>query len=141
MLEQGDGGWKVTTPADFTELDPNKAARLVASFAPLPPLPIAAPPPSAAESGFARPTGTITLTRKDGGTVTVTIGGKNEKGDKNYFVKVTGRSEVFSVNEFVVGNLLKSAPDLKKTPGPPPGAGMPPGMGAMPPGHGIPGRR
>jgi hypothetical protein len=119
--------WKGLEPAELAELDSSKAQGLAAGFANLRAVAvIEAPDPK--KTGLAKPTGTITVKTKDGKSVTLTAGAL---ADKNYYVKVSGRDEVFSLGEYVVGRYFKPAAEFKKQPKPPAAAGMPPGHPPM----------
>jgi hypothetical protein len=130
-----DKTWKTLDgPSDLGEIDPLKVTGLVAAFANLHAAAIVdAPDP--AKTGLDKPTAVVTVWKKDGTQVEITLGAEV---DKAYFSKVNGRSEVFQLAEVNAMRILKAPADMKKIalpPGTMPGGdphGMPPGM---PPGH------
>jgi hypothetical protein len=126
VIENPDGsGWKITAPAG-AEFDPTKLTQAVSGFANLRANAVVDGAP--ADAGLDKPSGSVTIHKKDGSSITITVGALK---DKSYFVKVTGRTETFTVAEFMGGRLLRAAADFKKTEKPPGAQGMPgmvPGM-------------
>lgn len=110
----GDTTWKGAT-GSATDLDSTKVQSLAAGLARLTALAVVEHPDPKA-TGFAKPTGQLIVTKKDGTTWTMTVGAEVEK---NYYVKVTGRDEVFTLAEYSVNRFMKTAADLKKTATPP----------------------
>ncbi len=122
--------WKAVTPADL-EIDQARVIGAAGGFQNFKASTIVEAP-VAAETGLAKPTGTVAVTTRDGKTFAVTVGALK---DKAYFLKVSGRPEVFTLTEFGVTRILKAPADFKKPPTPPPGSappGGPPGMQMRP---------
>ncbi|MBI4508713.1 MAG: DUF4340 domain-containing protein [Deltaproteobacteria bacterium] len=107
----GDKAWKVAVPSDLGELDTFKVQSLAASFNHLKAIQIVEGA-DASKTGFKKPTGKITIKKKDGASVTVTVGAI-ENG--NYFITSNTRPEVFTLSEFSVNRFLKASTDLKKS--------------------------
>jgi hypothetical protein len=129
VIENPDGaGWKITSP-DVPDADPTKLQQAAGGFTSLRAANVVdGPPPK--DSGLDKPSGSVTIRKKDGTAVTITIGALK---DKVYYARVTGRSEVFTVQEFMGNRLLRAPGDFKKA-DKPPGAGGAHGMPGMPPG-------
>ena len=113
----GDATWKA---ANVDELDSTKVQSLASAFTTLKALAIVESANPKA-TGLAKPTGTITVSKKDGSSTVLSVGAQDDK--KNYYVRVTGRTEVFTLAEYAVNRFFKSPSEFKKSP-PPPEAGM-----------------
>lgn len=113
VMERPDpnGDWKLTTPADAPDIDVGKLNMLAGAFQSFRAASIH-DGPATPDMGFARPTAVVTVTKKDGTKHVITVGANK---DKSYFVKVSGKDEVFLVGEMVANRIMKTAADLKKT--------------------------
>ncbi len=90
------------------ELDPSKVRPLVSAFEEF-------KGESFAESknnGLTKPTGSVMLKLRDGGTMTLKVGAAK---DSDYFVQKVGSPEVLMVKKFQVDRFLKKFSDLSKT--------------------------
>jgi hypothetical protein len=126
VLTSDGKAWTAVTPAGL-EIDQARVSSAVAGLQNFKAASIVEKP-AEPEIGLAKPAGTVTVTTKDGKVVTVTIGALK---DKAYYLKVNGRSEVFTMGDFGVNRIFKAPTDFKKPanqPTPSGAPGMPPGM-------------
>jgi hypothetical protein len=109
-----DKTWKIVEPRAQSELDSGKAQGLAGSFARVRAQSIADLAPADAKAAFAKPAATITLVKKDGAKVVLTVGTMK---DTSYHVKVSTRPEVFLLPDVTVKRWM-AGPDDYKPPAP-----------------------
>lgn len=117
----------------IAKLDPEQVESLANSAAHLRAVDFAAPGEADATTGLATPDAKVSLTKKDGSVVELSIGKPHSAGQDS-FVRVGGKETVFRVAKYSIDRLTPDAKALEKVDKPPQAAGpqgMPPGMEMM----------
>lgn len=114
LLERvDDKSFRAVVPADLGELDQTRVTAVLGTFEMLRANRVIDKPDAKA---FAAPVVVVTVTKKDGKTLKLTVGKKDDKLPE-YPVQVAGEKDVYGLAEYVVANYLKPAAEFKKKPG------------------------
>ncbi len=114
LLERvDDKSFRAVVPADLGELDQSRVNAVLGTFEVLRANRILDRPDPKA---FAAPVVVVTVTKKDGKTLKLTVGKKDDKLPE-YPVAVGGDKDVYAIAEYVVANYLKAPTEFKKKSG------------------------
>jgi hypothetical protein len=121
LLREGDA-WKAKLPADLGDVDQQLVGMALASFGHLRAQTIVETPDPKV-TGLAAPSGSISITSKEGKTTKLLVGAE-VKAERAYYVQIEGKPMVYLVSDYLVNPALKAPKDWKGSAGGP--AGHPP---------------